>query len=441
MVDEITSERTVLLGIQSKETGVDLIAVKPVPDGYTTSSRIIGLPGNSNWQITIATQTEGSPQAAGLLVFGLGALLTLLALAGLQQSRLQASNLQFGAQLTASEQSLTAREAAYRGLFENASTANVEVDLQSGQTIRANEAMQHLSGLPMDQIVGKPVIDLVDGQDQEMLSSALTSKLTSTAGLPGIELHLRRKDKDSIWVLASIGESSEAVSGEPSACIVMQDINARKKADEARDLLVRELAHRVRNTMQLIGSLADQTARSSRDVPSFVTNFKGRLLALNSAQDALFDANWGPVRVDMLVPKILEPFETEGAKQTIRYEIENLTLLPQEAQTIALALHELANNASRHGALSSPRGSVDLTIKLDSAGGSNRVLRLNWVERGGQQPVSAPETNGFGSIMLERLLARQHGGESRFDWDPKGLKFEAILPLANQEDVETGKKY
>ncbi|NNJ74528.1 MAG: sensor histidine kinase [Anderseniella sp.] len=143
----------------------------------------------------------------------------------------------------------------------------------------------------------------------------------------------------------------------------------------------------------------------------------------------------------MLVPKILEPFETESGKQTIRYEIENLTLLPQEAQTIALALHELANNASRHGALNSPGGSVDLTIKLDSAGGSDRVLRLNWVERGGQQPVSAPETGGFGSIMLERLLARQHGGESRFDWDPKGLKFEAILPLANQEDVETGKKY
>lgn len=445
IAQEVTSDRAVLLSIRNKTSGIDLIPVKPAPDGYSSTSTTIDLPGNTVWQIGMAAQTQGSPQAAGLLVFGLGTLLTLLALGGLEQARLQTRNRQFGVRLTASEQTLAAREAAYRGLFENASTANVEVDLQTGEIVRANEAIKELTGQDPDGIVGRQFVEMVHPKDQDSLTSALTSKLTSTEGLPGIELRLQQNDGNNIWVLASIGESSEAVSGQPCACVVMQDISKRKKADEARDLLVRELAHRVRNTMQLIGSLADQTARTARDVPSFVRNFKGRLLALNSAQDALFDANWGPVRADLLVPRILEPFETEGRQHAIHTEIEQLTLLPQEAQTIALALHELANNASRHGALKSPRGAVELTITSHAAdgetNGKNRVLLLTWEERGGDQIVSAPETTGFGSIMLERLLARQHGGESRFHWEPDGLKFEATLPLANPIDIDTDKKY
>ena len=203
-----------------------------------------------------------------------------------------------------------------------------------------------------------------------------------------------------------------------------------KAAERARDLLTRELAHRLRNTMQLVSSLAEQTARSSTSAADYRDRLQGRLRALTVAQDALFDTEWGPVRLDTLARRVLAPFHAE-TDPAIRLSADPVTLAAQPAQTIALALHELASNATRHGVLRHPGGRVEVSLALAPAAAAERAptLELDWQEHGARRARPAPSRRGFGLIVLEQLLARQHGGTSRLAWTPTGLRFEASLPL------------
>ena len=190
-------------------------------------------------------------------------------------------------------------------------------------------------------------------------------------------------------------------------------------------LLIDELNHRVKNTLAIVQSLAQQTFRGDAATPEARLAFDGRLVALASAHNLLTREHWEFADLHDLVVQSLRALGVETTRFTI--DGPRLRLAPKTAVTIAMALHELATNASKYGALSGDGGRVSVTWTAD--GDTERRLRLTWAEAGGP-PVVPPARQGFGSRMIERALASELGGSVVLDFDTDGVacRIEATLP-------------
>jgi two-component sensor histidine kinase len=198
-----------------------------------------------------------------------------------------------------------------------------------------------------------------------------------------------------------------------------------KRADEARVIATRELQHRCNNLLAVVQAIAQKTLAGGASIEEARVAFEARLQALARAHRQLLRSNWTGVSLDEVVRQALEPFGT-------RSEIagSDVTLNPKDAQNLSLALHELATNAVKHGALSRPDGRINIAWAVRGAEGG-RVLSFHWQERGGP-PVVAPTRRGFGTTLLKATF-----GDVRFDYAPEGLMCEIDVPLADPEATQT----
>ena len=199
------------------------------------------------------------------------------------------------------------------------------------------------------------------------------------------------------------------------------DISERMRADSQRELLLAELNHRVKNSLAVVQSIAHQTFRRD-DVPREARkSFDDRLVALAAAHNLLTLSNWESAAVADIAAAALQ---ADGAnKGRVVLSGPPVKLLPREALALAMALHELATNAVKYGALSNDSGRVDLQWSRDAA-----RLTLRWVESGGPA-VSKPTRRGFGSVLLERSLAQDLNGTVDIDYRPQGLTCAIALPV------------
>ncbi len=179
----------------------------------------------------------------------------------------------------------------------------------------------------------------------------------------------------------------------------------RARADERRALLVNELNHRVKNTLAVVQSIALQTVRGATDLPSFAAAFQARLIALARAHDLLTREHWAGAALGAVARAAVEP--NDPARVDLGACASDELLTPAEALALAMALHELATNAAKHGALSVPGGRVSVACRADPEDGGARVVE--WVERGGPPVAGQPARKGFGLRLLERGLAAQAG--------------------------------
>ena len=175
-------------------------------------------------------------------------------------------------------------------------------------------------------------------------------------------------------------------------------------AREGERLLKLELHHRVKNTLAVVQSLAEQTFRDAADNEAARRQFTDRLVALAGAHDLLVDAGWQAVTLDALAAQALAPFRPVDGRLVV--EGEPIEISPEVAVALTLCLHELATNASKYGALADG-GRVRLAWAVDAAG-ARRRLELEWRESGGPRPEPAGR-QGFGTRLLTRALASQPG--------------------------------
>ena len=195
------------------------------------------------------------------------------------------------------------------------------------------------------------------------------------------------------------------------------DISKRKEAEERQVLLSREVDHRARNALAVIQSIIRLTR--AKTVDDYVQAIEGRIKALARAHTLLSDSRWHGADLATLVTEELAPYRV-GDKITIRGP--DISLQPATAQGLALALHELATNAAKHGALSSPSGKITLDWQL-----RGDALTLNWAENGGPG-IAEPSSRSFGLKVIVASIEQQLGGTTAFDWDPKGLRCEFSIP-------------
>ncbi len=179
----------------------------------------------------------------------------------------------------------------------------------------------------------------------------------------------------------------------------------------------------MKNTLATVQAIASQTLRSAADPAAFHQAFESRLVALSATHDLLTARNWRSVALRDVLMVEFRPYGPE------RYELKgpDVDLAPAQALALGLLFHELATNAAKYGALSTPEGRVQVSWRLDG----RAPMTLDWREQGGPQ-VRAPERRGFGSRLIERSLKGGLGGDAKLDFAPDGLCCHIELPLGGE---------
>jgi two-component sensor histidine kinase len=209
-----------------------------------------------------------------------------------------------------------------------------------------------------------------------------------------------------------------------------EDIHDRKLAEQRQRLLVHELNHRVKNTLATVQSLAAQSFREARDPRAAREQFEARLLAISRAHNVLTRENWESADLHAVIADVITPFSGDDGR--VQAEGPSLSLPPNMALALAMALHELCTNACQHGALSTPEGKV--AIAWTRTFNEPPHLILNWQERGGL-PASPPGQRGFGMRLLERAIRQELGGEVRLSFETEGATCLIDVPLPHDEDL------
>jgi PAS domain S-box-containing protein len=205
------------------------------------------------------------------------------------------------------------------------------------------------------------------------------------------------------------------------------DVTERKEGEAHLRLLLRELTHRSKNLLAVIQAMARQTARHAGSVDSFLTQFGARLQALAASHDLLIRESWYGASLGELIRSQLGGYLDASVKQ-VSIEGPAIALKPEAAQNLGLALHELAVNAAKFGALSVPDGRVSITWSQRDHRDDNSV-ELNWQERLGPK-VKTRRRKGFGSMVIERNLVRALDAEVNLEFDPSGLRCHIVIPAS-----------
>jgi two-component sensor histidine kinase/CheY-like chemotaxis protein len=204
---------------------------------------------------------------------------------------------------------------------------------------------------------------------------------------------------------------------------VTVDITDRKSAEERQTLLVREVDHRARNALAVVQSIIRLTRAESKE--AYIAAVEGRITALSRAHVLLSRSRWQGANLSRILDEELAPYRRSEVEKIVTSGPE-VFLEPATAQILALALHELATNAAKYGALSSTFGRVNLSWEL-----SQSCLVLQWVESGGP-PVQPPCSEGYGTRVIGASVERQLDGSATFDWQPDGLRFAMSIPLGEK---------
>jgi PAS domain S-box-containing protein len=238
-----------------------------------------------------------------------------------------------------------------------------------------------------------------------------------------VEFRVRRPNGELRWCTGTAAASVDGAGNVARISGVTIDVTERKEAEERQVLLAREVDHRARNALAIIQSIIRLTR--AKTVDDYVATVEGRIKALALAHTLLSDSRWHGADLGTLVAEEFAPYRS-GNK--VELKGPNVSLSPATAQGIALALHELATNAAKHGALSSLKGRVGLTWQLQSD-----ILTLHWVESGGP-PIKTPSARSFGLKVIKASIEQQLGGQATFDWNPRGLRCDLAIALREAKE-------
>ena len=280
--------------------------------------------------------------------------------------------------------------------------------------LHISERMAEITDLPAGEVAAEKGDVLYRGvhpEDRDKTRKLMESSIRAE-GRFEVEYRRIREDGRVVWVRSS-GILVSDEKGRPlRVCGVTQDISERRAEEDRRRALMLELDHRVKNVLAAVQALAQQTAKRTTSLDSFLKTFAGRLKSMASANELLTAARWRGAGVAHLAAAELGGI----APGQTRWEGPELFLTPRAANALSLALHELATNAVKYGALSVENGRVDVRWARIADGG----FELFWTESGGP-PVSLPIHRGFGTTLLNQVTGRELNGEAEVEYRRAGV--------------------
>ncbi|RYY25595.1 MAG: PAS domain S-box protein [Sphingomonadales bacterium] len=320
------------------------------------------------------------------------------------------------------EERLRDSEVRFRTIFEQANDYILTSDLDQRIT-SVNPAVQAALGYSEAEVLGHSFSEFLDPDQFEQTTSMLMRKLTA-GGTTRHMIRVRTRDgRPLVWEVSS--RLIEDAAGKPTGLhAICRDVTEAKRAETHLRLLIDELNHRVKNTLAIVQGIAQQSFKGDRDAATARRAFEGRLAALSEAHNLLTREHWGLVSMTQIISDATRP---HGGSARFTLEGPDLVIMPKTAISLALAIHELATNAVKHGALSQPEGRV--AIRWDRVRGEGPArLSLVWEESGGPAVVP-PQRRGFGTRMIERGLAAELGGSVKIDFRPGGVVCTVDAPL------------
>ncbi|MEN3236367.1 PAS domain-containing protein [Methylobacterium ajmalii] len=196
---------------------------------------------------------------------------------------------------------------------------------------------------------------------------------------------------------------------------IYRDISRLKVAEDARTVLIQELAHRMKNALTMVQAIVSQTLHQAKSLDEGRTAVSQRLSALGRAQDVLTHSDFTKAGIHDVLAVTLDPYRS--VKDRISWSGPRIILPSQQALGLSLAIYELATNATKYGALSNEVGRVSMVWQVQ-----NSSFSFEWVESGGPRVV-IPKGRGFGSRLIERIVASYFGGEGRLEFNRSGIRF------------------
>ncbi|SFQ64585.1 PAS domain S-box-containing protein [Roseivivax halotolerans] len=309
-------------------------------------------------------------------------------------------------------------EQLFRSTFENAAVGIAHV-ARDGTWLRANHKLSEILGYTpaeLEQITFQDITHQDDlDADLQLLEKVIQGQIDDYV----IEKRYVHKHGHTIWAILSVGAVRNDDGSIERFISTINDISAQKEAESARDMLVFELNHRVKNMMATIQSVASNTMRSSSSYDDFKESFSGRLQAISKAHDSIFKS---PDQKVDLMEIIKEQFEVYLDLDAARLEFtgDPITMDSQAARGMGIIVHEMVTNAMKYGSLSNDTGNVTVSWALRAQDNGTGV-NLTWKESGGPS-VSKPDNVGFGSRLIEILVEQRLGGSMNRTFSPDGLR-------------------
>jgi two-component system, chemotaxis family, CheB/CheR fusion protein len=299
-----------------------------------------------------------------------------------------------------------------------------------GGIVDWNRGSEDLYGYSRDEALGRRKESLLRTSVPGSSFEELKAKLAQEGSWAG---ELRQVTKDGRQLIVESRLQLDTFNGRRLVLESTRDVTGRRAAEQRQRLMVRELAHRIRNILAVIQAIARYSLRSDQPKERLLEAFEGRLATLATAHSLLVDSNWQGADLAKLAHRQLDALAGDNPDR-LRIEGEPIALPPDLATPFGLVLHELATNAAKYGALSTPTGKVSVTWDVVPRN-NQRSLRFVWRETGG--PTAAePTAGGFGSTLIETAIPK---AKVKREFRSTGFvcEIELALPEAG-EDGETG---
>lgn len=317
---------------------------------------------------------------------------------------------------------LTAEIATLLQRYETALRGSDVTVFTQDQDLRYTSISNDFLGYRIDEIIDRTDEDLVPADNRsavvEMKRAVLNSGQPLDRELQIFDGQISRWYDFHVEPVRSRGR----VTGLTSAVV---DITARKEGEEHLRLLMREISHRSKNLLAIIQAMARQTARHAGSIDDFLNQFNARVQALARSHDLLVQEDWHGASMKDLLKMQLGPYVDADFTQ-VSIAGPAVLLKPETAQNLGLALHELASNASKYGALSVASGKITAHWKQIMDGEPNGI-EFVWTEQGGPT-VNVPKKRGFGSMLIQQNLSRSLETDVDLRFERDGLRCRIVIP-------------
>jgi PAS domain S-box-containing protein len=323
------------------------------------------------------------------------------------------------------EDEIRASERRMRELLEALPAAIYTIDAE-GRLTFYNRAAVDLAGrepeLGVDQWCVSWRLRRADGTPLPHDECPMATALKEGRAVRGQEAIAERPDGSQVPFIPFPTPLRDEAGRVVGAINMLVDITSRKQAEAQQRALIDELNHRVKNTLTTVQSLAVHSAKHASSIEEFSSAFQSRLLALAKAHDLLTKRNWAGASLGSLVQDLVAPY-AEGERHA-RVDGLPIELRPHAALSLTMVLNELATNAAKYGALSTPDGT--LRVAWETTG---EQVYLDWIEQGGPK-VTAPTKRGFGTTLMERCIERDLDGRIDCHFEEKGLHCRLTIPMS-----------
>ncbi|GAA0282455.1 hypothetical protein GCM10008965_56890 [Methylorubrum aminovorans] len=300
---------------------------------------------------------------------------------------------------------------------------SAELDEPGPRIEYANPAFSRMTGYEFDEVVGRSP-RLLQGAETERAALDRVRAALKAGEAVRDEVLNYRKDGSTYrveWVITPVCDGDGRIAHWVST---QRDVTERRAYEDRQALLVRELHHRVKNTLATVQAVLNATVRSSLTIPEFTRALSGRIASLARTHALITEDIAQAASFDGLLRAELSPYDERGR---LSLEGPRVTLPSEAAVPVGMALHELTTNALRHGSLADPNGRLQVTWWVEE-GSAGRALRWDWAEHDGP-PAPYPTREGFGHRLLNKVLAAQTGAEVDVNFASDGLRVSVRMPL------------